>query len=107
VEQRTWAVGVLVRAKVSRLLGDRLPKAGIILTGRDSARLGRAASELGPLPTAAFDASCQGLRRPDLELVRRVVGPPDVGAHAEPHEISVPTGATHDIDGGEQLVSGS
>jgi short-subunit dehydrogenase involved in D-alanine esterification of teichoic acids len=52
----------------------RAEGANVILTGRNPDRLQHAASEIGALSTAAFDAAL--------------------------------TGATYDIDGGQQLVAG-
>ena len=66
----------------------RAEGAKVILTGRNAERLQHAASEVDALSTAAFD------------------GPADVAALAV-HTMTntALTGATYDIDGGQQFVS--
>lgn len=110
----------------------RAEGADVILTGRNPTRLEQAERDVGARGTAAFDASdpaalagfCRDLPTPiDHVMVTaggpryepllratlpigRVVGPADVAALAV-HIMSntTLTGATHDIDGGQQFVS--
>jgi len=83
----------------------RAEEANVILTGRDPERLQRAASELDALSTAAFDATDPA--PPPTLPIRRVVGPADVAALAVHIMTNTAlTGATYDIDGGQQLVAG-
>lgn len=112
----------------------RAEGADVILTGRNPERLQRAASELGALSTAAFDATdfdrlgkffdelptpidhvlvtgpgpyYASLAEFDVERARRVVGSADVAALAVHIMTNTAlTGATYDIDGGQQLVEG-
>jgi NAD(P)-dependent dehydrogenase (short-subunit alcohol dehydrogenase family) len=86
--------------------------ADVILTARDPDRLRGVGLELGAASTAAFDATDFELdaRREQLRTtlpIRRVVGPADIAALAV-HLMTntAVTGATFDIDGGQQLVEG-
>jgi NAD(P)-dependent dehydrogenase (short-subunit alcohol dehydrogenase family) len=76
----------------------------VILTGRNPERLEQSARELGALSSAAFDATDEELRA--TLPIGRVVGPEDVAALAV-HVMSntALTGATYDVDGGQQLVA--
>jgi NAD(P)-dependent dehydrogenase (short-subunit alcohol dehydrogenase family) len=85
----------------------RTEGADVILTARDADRLHRVGLELGA-SIAAFDAL--NTRREQLRTtlpIRRVVDPADIAALAV-HLMSntAVTGATFDIDGGQQLVEG-
>lgn len=96
----------------------RAEGADLILTARDPDRLHRVSLELSA-KTAAFDATDferpgrffdqLDARREQLRAtlpIRRVVGPDDIGALAV-HLMTntAVTGATFDIDGGQQLVA--
>ena len=90
----------------------RAEGAGVILAARRPDRLRQAAAEVGADGTAAFDATdpaalerfFAGLPAP----VGRVVGPADVAALAVHIMTSTAlTGATFDIDGGQQLITGA
>ena len=106
----------------------RTEGAGVILAARNPDRLEQAAQDVGAQSTAAFDAtdaaSLEGFFQdlptpidhvmgdePRNELrstlpIGRVIGPADVAALAV-HIMSntALTGATYDIDGGQQFVS--
>jgi NAD(P)-dependent dehydrogenase (short-subunit alcohol dehydrogenase family) len=80
----------------------------VVLTGRNPDRLGKAAAELGAQRTAAFDAKLEARRNELREKlpIGRVVGPADVAALAVHIMTNTAiTGATYDIDGGQQFVS--
>jgi NAD(P)-dependent dehydrogenase (short-subunit alcohol dehydrogenase family) len=84
--------------------------AKVVITGRDPERVERAARELGADTT--LSASLLGdrldARREQLRTtlpIRRVVGPDDIAALAIHLMVNTAiTGATYDIDGGQQLV---
>jgi NADPH:quinone reductase-like Zn-dependent oxidoreductase len=73
--------------ETARLAGQR--GAGVIIAGRHAGTLKQAAAEVGARETAAFDATGQAALAVHL-MVNTAV-----------------TGATHDIDGGRQLVPGA
>ena len=103
----------------------RAEGADVVLTARDPERLARAAGDVDARSTAAFDAaagfvdtplsassfSAEGLEARRAELcatlpIGRVVGPADVAALAVHLMTNTAlTGATYDIDGGQQFVA--
>ena len=103
----------------------RAEGAEIILTARNGERLERAAADVGAFKHEAFDASdfgrletfFDGLAGPVDQVmvtaggpstlpIGRVVGPEDVAALAVHLMTNTAiTGATFDIDGGQQLIS--
>jgi NAD(P)-dependent dehydrogenase (short-subunit alcohol dehydrogenase family) len=83
----------------------RAEGADVVLVGRDRERLKRAAREVEAKSAAAFDATDPEALRETLPI-GRVVGPEDVAALAIHLMTNTAlTGATYDVDGGQQLVS--
>jgi short-subunit dehydrogenase involved in D-alanine esterification of teichoic acids len=74
----------------------------VVLVGRNPERLRQAALELDPVGTAAFDAADTDRLQ---EFFQDLPGPVDVAALAV-HIMcnGALTGATYDIDGGQQLL---
>ena len=86
----------------------RAEGASVVLTGRNPDRLRDAAGELDAR-SHAFDATDPALLERFLRdlPIRRVVGPADVAALAVHIMTNTAlTGATYDVDGGQQLVAG-
>jgi NAD(P)-dependent dehydrogenase (short-subunit alcohol dehydrogenase family) len=79
--------------------------AEVILTGRNAEHLKQAAAEVGARETVAFDVTDSAALDQFFAGIGRVVGPADVAALAV-HLMAktAVTGATFDIDGGQQLV---
>ena len=86
----------------------RAEGAKVILTGRTAERLQHAASEVDALSTAELLGDQLEKRRNQLRTtlpIGRVVGPADVAALAVHIMTNTAlTGATYDIDGGQQFV---
>ena len=88
----------------------RAEGANLILTGRDSERLLIAAGFVDTPLSAALLGDQLEDRRNQLRAtlpIRRVVGPADVAALAVHIMTNTAlTGATYDVDGGQQLIAG-
>src|SRR5438132_8622939 len=86
----------------------RAEGAKVILTGRTAERLQHAASEVDALSTAELLGDQLEKRRNQLRTtlpIGRVVGPADVAALAVHIMTNTAlTGATYDVDGGQQFV---
>jgi NADP-dependent 3-hydroxy acid dehydrogenase YdfG len=81
----------------------RAEGASVVLTGRNPDRLEQAAAELGALRSAAFDATDPAALD---RFFRDLPQPVDHVMVTGPGPYTALTGATYDIDGGQQLVSG-